>query len=140
MFSKEESRKLREAFWIAFGKSYPRKWILYKTGKKGLDFKFHFNLKSAMVSLDVTGNLEQRIEIWEKLNSLKSILLADYLPNAIFDDYYLLENQKEISRIYVERQNVSIHNKNTWQETMIFLQDTMISLEDFFLTYEDILK
>ena len=93
-----------------------------------------------MVSLDVTGNLEQRIEIWEKLNSLKSILLADYLPNAIFDDYYLLENQKEISRIYVERQNVSIHNKNTWQETMIFLQDTMISFEDFFLTYEDILK
>ncbi len=140
MFSKEESRKLREAFWIAFGKSYPRKWILYKTGKKGLVFKFHFDLKQAMVSLDVVGDLEQRIETWEKLSSLKNLLLADYLPNAVFKDYYHLENQKEISRIYVEKHDVSIHNKNTWQETMVFLHCTMLCFEDFFLTYEDIIK
>lgn len=140
MFSKEESRKLREAFWIAFGKSYPRKWILYKTGKKGLAFKFHFDLKQAMVSLDVDGDLEQRIETWEKLVSLKSLFQDEYLSDAIFEDYYLLENQKEISRIYIEKTNVSIHNKNTWQETMIFLHSNMICFEEFYLAYEDILK
>lgn len=140
MFSREESRKLREEFWIAFGKSYPRKWLLYKTDVKGINLKFHFDLKNATVSLDVDGDLEQRIENWEKVTSLKSILLDEYLPEAIFEDEYFLENQKEISRVYVKKQGVSIHNKNTWQETMVFFYENMSRLEDFFIEYEDILK
>ncbi len=140
MFSKEESRKLREEFWIAFGKSYPRKWLLYKTDIKGLNLKFHFDLKKAIVSMDVDGDLEQRIENWEKVISLKSILLAEYLPDVLFEDEYFLENGKEISRVYIEKKQVSIHNKNTWQETMVFFYDNMSQLEDFFMEYEDILK
>lgn len=140
MFSKEESRKLREEFWIAFGKSFPRKWLLYKTGIKGVNLKFHFDLKKAMVSLDVEGDLEQRIENWEKLISLKSIVLEEYLPKAIFEDDYVLENGKEISRIHVEKEGVSINNKNTWQETMIFFYENMSLLEEFFKEYEDILR
>lgn len=140
MFSREESRKLREEFWIAFGKSYPRKWLLYKTDIKGLNLKFHFDLKKAIVSMDVDGDLEQRIENWEKVISLKSILIAEYLPDVLFEDEYFLENGKEISRVYIEKKQVSIHNKNTWQETMVFFYDKMSQLEDFFMEYEDILK
>lgn len=140
MFSREESRKLREEFWIAFGKSYPRKWLLYKTDIKGLNLKFHFDLKKAIVSMDVDGDLEQRIENWEKVISLKSILIAEYLPDVLFEDEYFLENGKEISRVYIEKKQVSIHNKNTWQETMVFFYDKMSQLEGFFMEYEDILK
>ncbi|MFS4469416.1 DUF4268 domain-containing protein [Maribacter sp. 2210JD10-5] len=139
MFNKEESRKLREEFWIAFGKSYPKKWILYKTKIKGLSFKFYFGLKAARVSLDIEGELEQRIHLWEKLISLKSILLDEYLANAIFEEYYILENKKEISRIYVEKLEVSIHNKNTWRDTMAFFKVHMKLFEAFFLEYRDIL-
>lgn len=140
MFSKEEARKLREDFWIAFGKSYPRKWILYKTKIKGLSFKFHFNSKSAMVSLDIDTDLEQRVLLWEKLTALKSILKEEFLPNAIYEDFYALDNKKEISRIYVTLEDVSIHNKNTWQETMQFLYATMEKVEVFFLEYRAILE
>ncbi|MGB5554238.1 MAG: DUF4268 domain-containing protein [Flavobacteriaceae bacterium] len=141
MFSKEESKKLRHHFWVAFGKSYPKKWILYDTKIKGLSLKFHFDLKIAIVSIDVEHNdLERRIELWEKLTSLKSILLEEYISNAIFEDYYLLDNGKEISRIYVELHNVSIHNKNTWQETMLFLSMQMLAFEKFYLEYYDILE
>lgn len=140
MFSREESRKLREEFWISFGKSYPRKWILYKTKIKGLSFKFNFDIKKAMVSIDVEGDLEQRILVWEKLISLKSILLEDYWPEAIFEEYHLLENQKEISRIYTEFNEVSIHNKNTWLQTMVFLSQNMDKVEAFYEDFKDILK
>ena len=140
MFSKEESRILREEFWIAFGKSFPRKWLLYKTGIKEISLKFHFDLKQAIVSLDVDGDLEQRIRIWEKLVSLKWILLDEYLPDANFEDGYFLKNGKEISRIYIEKEGVSIHNKNTWQETMVFFYEKMSRFEDFFKAYEDILE
>ncbi|MGC1514017.1 MAG: DUF4268 domain-containing protein [Maribacter sp.] len=139
MYSKEESRKLRETFWTAFGKSFPKKWILYKTNIKGLSLKFHFDLKSAMVSMDIDSDLEQRVQLWEKLTGLKSILKEEYLPEAIFEDFYPMEHGKEVSRIYVRLKEVSIHNKNSWRETMEFFSTKMIQFEAFFTTYKDII-
>jgi hypothetical protein len=140
MFSKSESKKLREEFWISFGKSFPRKWTLYNTKIKNLSFKFSFDKKTALVSLDLEHtDLGKQIEIWEKLNSLKTILKTNFLPDVIFNDAYILENQKEISRIYVKIENVSIHNKNTWRETMIFLNEKMLLFEAFFEEYKDII-
>ncbi len=142
MFSKEESKKLRQDFWIAFGKSFPRKWILYNTKTKGLVLKFHFDIKRAMVSLDIDiDNLERRIVLWEKLQALQSILQSEeYLPEAIFEDTFILQNGKEISRVYVQKSGVSIHNKNTWQETMVFLNDNMVKFERFFEDYREIIR
>ncbi|WP_191859826.1 DUF4268 domain-containing protein [Hanstruepera ponticola] len=141
MFSKEESRKLRETFWISFGKSFPRKWLLYNTKIKGFSFKFHFDTKEALVALDVESDLENRINYWEKLLALKSILKADYLPTALFKETYYLENGKEISRIYVPLEdNVSIHNKNSWQQVMVFFNETMNLFEAFFEEYQDVIK
>lgn len=141
MFSKEESRKLREDFWISFGKSFPRKWILYDTKIKGFSFKFHFDTKSALVALDLEDDLENRIKYWEKLQSLKSILKEDFLHDVIFKEDYLLENGKEISRVYVLLDaKVSIHDKNTWREVMEFFNETMARFEDFFNEYQDFLE
>lgn len=141
MFSKEESKQLRKEFWISFGKSYPHKWILYNTKVKGLALKFHFDLRIALVSMDIeTSDLGQRIELWEKLHSLKSILTEEYLPETVFEDSFLLENGKEISRVYVRKEGVSIHNKNSWQETMIFFNDNMLLFEDFFFEYKEIIQ
>jgi hypothetical protein len=140
MFSKEESRQIRQEFWTSFGKSFPRKWILYNTKIKGLSFKFHFDTKKALVVLDLEDDLESRINYWEKLTELKSILLNDYLPEAIFEEIYYLDNGKEISRIYAPlSEKVSIHNKNSWRVTMEFFNETMDLFEAFFLKYKDII-
>ena len=141
MYSKEESRLLRQEFWTSFGKSFPRKWLLYNTKIKGLSFKFHFDTKKALISLDLEDDLENRINCWEKLVALKNILHTDYLPNAIFEEEYYLENGKEISRIYLPlEQKVSIHNKNTWRAVMEFFNVNMILFETFFEEYKDIIK
>lgn len=138
MFSKEESRKLREEFWIRFGKSFPRKWILYDTKLKGFAFKFHFDAKSALITLDLEDDLENRINYWDKLQSLKTILTEEYLPDIIFEEEYILENGKDISRIYLPlNQKVSIHNKNTWREVMEFFNEKMALFESFFEEYKD---
>lgn len=141
MFSKEESRRLRQDFWISFGKSFPRKWTLYDTKIKGFSFKFHFDTKKALIALDIEDDLENRITYWEKLISLKSILTEDYLPDVIFEEEYFLENGKEISRIYLPlEQKVSIHNKNTWQDVMVFFNENMSKFEDFFEDYKEVIK
>ncbi|MCA0131793.1 DUF4268 domain-containing protein [Winogradskyella alexanderae] len=141
MFTKEESRLLRQEFWTSFGKSFPRKWILYNTKIKGLSFKFHFDTKKALIALDLEDNLENRINCWEKLVALKSILKSDYLPDAIYEEEYFLDNGKEISRIYLPlEKKVSIHNKNTWHEVMGFFNQNMTLFEAFFEEYRDIIK
>ncbi|AXP83002.1 hypothetical protein CJ739_3944 [Mariniflexile rhizosphaerae] len=141
MFSKEESRLLRQEFWTSFGKSFPRKWILYDTKLKGFSFKFHFDTKIALVALDLEDDLEFRIKYWEKLVALKSILLDDFLPEAIFEEAYILDNEKEISRIYVPlEQKVSIHNKNTWRDVMVFFNEKMHLFEAFFEEYREVIE
>ncbi|SDB32325.1 protein of unknown function [Flavobacteriaceae bacterium MAR_2010_188] len=141
MFSKEESRNLRELFWTSFGKSFPRRWILYNTKIKGFSFKFQFDNQSAMVVLDLEDDLENRIKYWERLQSMKTVIQESYLPTAIFEEQYFLENGKEISRIYVELdEKVSIHNKNSWRSVMEFFKETMPKFEEFFLDFEDFLK
>lgn len=93
------------------------------------------------MALDLENDLENRITHWEKLQSLQSILKTDYLPDAIFEEIYILDNEKEISRIYVPlEQNVSIHNKNTWREVMEFFNLKMGLFESFFEDYKDILE
>lgn len=140
MFSKEESAKIRQEFWTSFGKSFPKKWVLYNTKIKDFSFKFFFDTKKAMVILDIEGDLEHRIKYFERLQSLKNILSEEYLPEIIFDDCYRLENEKEVSRIYTILPNVCIHNKNTWQETMEFFNEKMQLFEAFWFEYEDIIK
>lgn len=141
MFSKEESRQLRENFWISFGKSFPRKWLLYNTKIKGLSLKFYFDTKKAFISLDLEDDLENRINCWEKLVALKGNLHDEYLPEAIYEEEFYLENGKEISRIYVPLdEKVSIHNKKSWQTVMVFFSTNMSLLEAFFEEYKDIIK
>ncbi len=140
MFSKEESRILRQEFWTSFGKSFPRKWILYNTKLKGFAFKFHFDTKKALIALDLEDDLENRIKYWEKLKALESILRDEYLPDVVFEEEFFLENGKEISRVYLPlHEKVSIHNKNTWQNVMLFFNKNMDLFEAFFEEYRDIL-
>ncbi len=97
-------------------------------------------MKGAMVSLDVEDlPADRHAALWDNLLSLKAII-GEYLPNAQFEGAFILTNQKVISRIYVQKEKVSIHDKNTWEDTMIFFKEKMSLLEEFFLEYQDVLK
>ena len=101
MFSKEESALLRKEFWTSFGKSFPRKWLLYNTKIKGVSFKFVANRNNAMICLDIEHSDEIANEIlYDQILSLKNILIQEYLPEVIFDGSYELENGKIASTAY----------------------------------------
>lgn len=143
MFSKEESAKLRQEFWTSFGKSFPRKWLLYNTKIKGFSFKFVADRKHALVCLDIEHSDDIVNELlYEQLLSLKTIITGEFLPEVIFDNHYELDSGKIIHRIYVnhESKKFSIHNKNTWRDCYEFFMDIMPKFEDFFHEYEDYIK
>lgn len=137
MFSKEEAQKIKREFWITFAQEYPRKWLLYNTKIKDVTFKFNVENKKAMVSLDIESkDVEHRKIYFEKIESLKTILLENYLPDANFEKNYQLENGKIISRIWVEINNISINNKSTWNTIFTFFAEKMESFEYFFYEHE----
>lgn len=61
MFSKEESKQLREEFWGAFrtlstrrpkAKRLPGDWLLGNTGVKAIHLRFHVDREVAMMKLE----------------------------------------------------------------------------------------
>ena len=141
MFSKEESAALRQEFWTSFGKSFPRRWLLYNTKIKGVSFKFVANRKNAMICLDIEHSDEIANEIlYDQILSLKTILIEEYLPEVIFDGSYELENGKIIRRIYINHtEKFSIYNKNTWRSCYEFYVKFMPKFELFFYEYKDVI-
>ncbi len=141
MFSKEESKKIRQEFWISFDEKHPRKWLLYNTKIKDFSLKFTFTTKKAQVSIDIESQDEIiKAYYYDKILSLKSILTTEYINDIIFDPEYVLDNYKVISRAYIELNNVSIHNKKTWDDVYSFLFYNMDRLESFFNEYRDFIE
>ena len=121
MFSREEAKEVRQQFWIFFGKRYPRKWLLYHTGIKDVALKFDFDNKLASVAIECTATDEiDRGYYYEKITSLKKLLLEEISPALIFEENYTLESGKEISRICLEKQDVNIHRKTDWPISLTF--------------------
>jgi hypothetical protein len=141
MFSKEEAAQLRKLFWTSFGKSFPRKWLLYNTKIKGFAFKFVADRKKAIVCLDIDHPEEIANELlFDQMISLKVLLEAE-LPEVIFNDAYELESGKIIHRIYVPfDKKFSIYNKDSWRDCYEFYVKTMPKFELFFYEYEDFIN
>ena len=141
MFSREESKKIRQEFWTSFGKEFPHKWLLYNTKMKEIQLKFTFSRKIAQVSLDILDEDEMiRAYYFEKMQSLENVLKSEYLPEATLEKFYELPEGKIISRVYVEMHNVSIHNRKDWPEVKKFLASNMLQLEEFFEDFSDFIK
>ena len=141
MYSKEEALRIKKDFWIAFAEAYPRKWMLYDTKIKDVTFKFFIDNKKAQVLLDIEPKDEEKRKIYyEKIESLKTILLEEYLPEAILERNYYLESGKVISRIWVEKTGVSLNNKSNWQSIFDFFNETMSQFEYFFYEHQEYIK
>lgn len=140
MFSKQEVVQLKQEFWIAFGKSFPRKWLLYDTKIKDFSFKFSADNKKAQVSLDIEMRDELfRNAYYEKIWSLEN-MLEEYTGPLFKDEHFYLENGKEISRFWVEKQGVSIFDKQTWPQIFEFFVEKMSGFEEFYEEYSDFIK
>jgi Domain of unknown function (DUF4268) len=132
MYSKEEAQRLKREFWIAFAEKYPRKWLLYDTKIKDFSFKFFVDNKKAQVLIDIA--------YFEKVEALQSILEEEFVTDLVFEKNYYLENGKTISRIWVEKNGVSVSNRNYWDTIFDFFNEKMTALELFYAEYDEFIK
>ncbi len=141
MYSKEETQRLKREFWVTFADKYPRKWVLYDTKIKDFSFKFYVDNKKAQVLIDIEHrNDEKRYAYFEKLEALKNILEEEFITDLVFEKEFNLENGKTISRIWVEKLDVSVSNRKYWDEIFDFYNEKMNALELFYLEYDTFIK
>jgi hypothetical protein len=141
MYSKEETQKLKREFWVTFADKYPRKWVLYDTKIKDFSFKFYVDNKKALVLIDIEHRSdEKRVAYFEKIEALKNILEEEFIKDLVFEKEFILENGKTISRIWVEKLDVSVSNRKYWDEIFEFYNEKMNSLELFYKEYDDFIK
>lgn len=141
MFSKQEAQQIKKEFWTAFGKSFPRKWLLYNTKIKDFSLKFSVDNKKAKVSLDIEMKDElYRNAYYEKIWSLEDILRDDYIGDFHKDEYYVNASGKTMARYWVELHQVSVYNKETWRDIFEFFVEKMDAFERFYYDFEDFIK
>ena len=141
MFSKAEAQIIKKEFWTAFAEAYPRKWLLYDTKIRDVSFKFYVDNKKAQVMLDIEPKEEdKRIIYYEKLESLRNILMDEFMPDAVFEKNFHLETGKVISRVWVELTGISLYNKASWAVIFRFFNLQMDAFERFFYEYEDYIR
>jgi len=141
MYSKQENQRLKQEFWIAFAEKYPRKWLLYDTKIKDFSFKFWTDNRNAQVMIDIEmRNDETRYAYFEKIETLKNILEEDYIADLVYHRNFTLESGKTISRILVEKSNVSVSKREDWNAIFDFFNHNMDLLERFYLEFDDYIK
>ncbi len=150
MYSKEQSKQLREEFWSQFKtlsirrrkpKGLPGDWLLTNTGVKALNLRFHVDREVAQVGIDVeTRNMDKRIELFEKLESVKKVLEQAMKSPMVWELEYIRENGKSVSRIYIQKEKVDIYDEKTWPSAHQFMYDNMMKLEAFYREYRDYFK
>ena len=122
-------------------KKLPGEWVLTQTGVKALNLRFHVDRTVAQVGIDLeTRNMDKRIELFEKLESVKKVLEEAINESMIWELEYIRENGKSVSRIYIQMDGIDIYNKDTWQAAHQFMFDRMSKLEAFYLEYKDFFK
>ena len=91
-----------------------------------------------MVSFDIeTHDTVFREYYFEKFESLKKLLKTEVSEDILFEKEYIRSSGKIISRIYIEKLNVNIHNKKHWPEVFEFFHDNMEKFELFWWEYQD---
>lgn len=150
MYSKEEASKLRQQFWIAFGKymkpipsadGLPINWVNYKTGVKNVFFKMNADQRKTTISIEITHQDEETRAIYfEQFKALK--LLFSYAVNEewVWEKSILNEYGIPFAQISISLTGISIFNQKNWPEIISFLKPRILALDQFWVDVKPIFE
>lgn len=150
MYSKEEASKIRQQFWIAFGKYMKPipsaegliiNWVNYKTGVKNIFFRMNAEQKLATISIDITHqDIEIRAFYFEHFKAVK--LLFNDVVNEEWDwkPYLLNEYGVPFAQISMSLRDTSIFHQKNWPEIISFFKPRIIALDQFWVDVKPIFE
>lgn len=141
MFSKNETREIKERFWTTFGQfmkpilsadALPINWVNYKTGVKHMFFRLDVVAKEATISIEIKHpDAGIRQLYFQQLLEYKNMFEAEMGTDYIWQEDYIDEFGKQYSRIYKNRQGYTIFNTAHWHELIPFFKKECIAFDAF---------
>lgn len=141
MYSKQEAAQLRQEFWTTFGQYMAPvfsaegekiNWVNYKTGEKNIHFRMQADNKRASISIELTHKDRDIQQLYfEQFQELQKFLLEAAGENWTWHLHTADEYGKTVSRIYIEKEGVSIFKKEDWPELISFFKQRIIALDEF---------
>ena len=141
MYSKQEASQLRQEFWTTFGQ-YMRpvlsaegekvNWINYKTGEKNISFRIHAENKNAVIAIELTHKDKEIQQLYfEQFLQFKNLFEEVMNEEWEWRLHAYDEHGKFISKIFKEKTDVSIFQKQDWPELISFFKPRIIALDEF---------
>jgi len=149
MYSKDELKRIKKEFWTSFGQfsqlkrsrlGLNKKWMLYKTGVKGIELKFGFEEKNCTVAIEIDLSNNKAEEYINKIRILKDELSQNTTYRLIFENKILPESLKSVYHIFFEKENLSFKNQKDWPDIFTFFFEQMLIIEEFMIENKEILK
>jgi len=150
MYSKDEATKIRQQFWITFGKYMKPipsadgetvNWVNYKTGVKHIFFRLDATQKKASIAIVLAHpDTELRHLFFEQFEAYKALL-----ANSLAEEWQWQQNdvndfgiaQSSISHSLTD---VNIYNQNHWPTIISFLKPRIIALDEFWSNVKPIFQ
>lgn len=140
MFTREETSRIKQEFWTAFGKYMSPvpsaegekiNWINYHTHVKDIYFRMDAGLKSSSISISLEHSNDAIRKLhFEQLLQSKKILYTILGEEWDWQREIIVEG-KVISRLSKTLPGVSIMNKDHWPDLISFFKPRMIALDAF---------
>ncbi len=141
MFSKEEASRLRQQFWISFGKymkpilnaeGLPINWINYKTGVKSIAFKMDAEQKFARIAIEINHpDAGVRNLLFQQFEEFKLMLESTLEEHWDWNEHAVDSFGKQIASIAITLPKVSVFNQQQWPDIISFLKPRIIALDSF---------
>ena len=149
MFTKEESRRLKQEFWTAFGvimkphfsaSGNRVNWINYKTEVKDVLFKLVAENKQLSISIQLRHKDEGIRKLYmEQFEEFKTLFHSTMDEEWVWDDTMFDEFGKEYSSISISKKG-NIFDQNQWQDMFAFLKTRLIKLDVFWDDAKEMFK
>jgi Domain of unknown function (DUF4268) len=140
MFTGKESSRIKQEFWIAFGRymnpvpsadGTKVSWLNYHTHVKDVHFRMEAGVKSGTISISLEHPDPAIQELYfTQLKELRTILHRT-LGEEWEWQLHISVDGKVVSRISKEIQDVSVMNKDNWPDLISFFKPRIIALDSF---------
>jgi len=141
MYTREESSRLRQAFWTTFGRymnpvpsSEGNKvnWINYHTGVHEVYFRMNADGHEASIAITIEHREAAMQELYfEQFIELKTLLHTELQEEWTWQLHDPRDPDRIINRIYKTLTDVSVYNKAHWPDLISFLKPRIIALDRF---------
>ena len=141
MYSRQEASQLRQEFWTTFGQYLSPvlsaeeekvNWTNYKTGEKNIAFRMHADNTKAIIAIELNHKDKDIQQIYfEQFLQFKNLFDEALKEEWTWQLHSYDEHGKLISRIYKEKNGVSIFQKQDWPGLISFFKPRIIALDEF---------